>query len=82
MKTTIDIADPIYRQVKARAALRGTSMRAYITEAVRERLEREARRTGPAGWRAVFGSVPGEDVEEVQRHLDAEFETIRPEDWQ
>ena len=82
MKTTIDLADPVYRQVKARAALRGVSMRAYLSEAIRERLERDARRVGPAGWRAAFGTVPKDAVREVQQQIDAEFSRIRAEDWQ
>ena len=37
MRTTIDIPDPVFRRLKAAAALRGTSMKALILAA----LERE-----------------------------------------
>lgn len=34
MKTTLDIDDALYRQLKAHAALNGTSIRALITDAI------------------------------------------------
>ncbi len=81
MKTTIELADPAYRQIKARAAVRGVSMRAFVAEVVHEKLEREGSRPGPGGWRAVFGKVPAAQVREVQERLDLEFSQIREDDW-
>ena len=81
MKTTVELADPVYRQVKARAALAGVSMRTFFTEAVREKLERDASRDEPTGWRAVFGTMPADEVREIQERLDLEFSQIRDEDW-
>lgn len=82
MKTTLDLPDRLYRQIKARAALRGQTIRAFFLDAVRDKLA--ADRTAAAretGWRAVFGKAKPGDVEEVQRILDEEFERIDPEDW-
>ena len=80
MKTTIEISDQIYRQVKARAALEGQTVRGFFLEAIREKLSSERRRAR-GGWRSVFGKADPKAVEEIQRVLDEEFSKISPEDW-
>jgi hypothetical protein len=42
MKTTIDIADSLLRQLRALAARRGTTMRAIIEAALRDAIARQA----------------------------------------
>lgn len=44
MRTTVDIPDPTYRQLKARAALRGCSVKALILRGVEAELSDEERR--------------------------------------
>ena len=39
MKTTIDIPDPLYRQVKIKAFERGTSLRALMISSLRREIE-------------------------------------------
>ena len=34
MRTTIDLPDPLFRQAKAAASLRGVSLKTYFTEAL------------------------------------------------
>ena len=41
MRTTVDIPDPIYRQLKSRAALRGCSVKQLILLGVEAELEGE-----------------------------------------
>ena len=36
MRTTVDLPDPLFRQVKSAAALRGSSLREYIREALQQ----------------------------------------------
>lgn len=82
MRTTVDIADSVYRQVKARAALRGQTVRAFLLEAINEKLSAEnAPESGPSGWRAVFGKAPRRTIEDLQKEIDREFSRIDPEDW-
>lgn len=38
MRTTVDIPDELFRQVKARAALRGLKLKEYVAEALRASL--------------------------------------------
>lgn len=43
MRTTVDIPDPTYRQLKAKAALRGCSVKALILHGVEAELKGEKR---------------------------------------
>ena len=44
MKTTLEIPDPIFRRAKSVAAQRGIPLRAFVTEAVTEKLEASLKR--------------------------------------
>ena len=86
MKTTLDIADPLLREAKARAALDGQTLKAFVTDTLRSRLRSPRSRAGsppePA-WRRVFGAL--KHGRKALRELDAivarEFESINPKDW-
>jgi hypothetical protein len=83
VKTTIDIPDRVFRQLKARAALKGTTMRAIVLQAIREKLRLDlADRVEEPGWRGVFGKASRDAVEEVQTIVDKEFSEIDPEGWE
>ena len=47
MRTTIDLPDPLFKEAKAAAALRGVTLRDVVEEALRHELQPHARR-GPA----------------------------------
>ncbi len=40
MRTTVTLPDPLFRRMKATAALEGRSLRAFITQSVAHELER------------------------------------------
>jgi hypothetical protein len=80
MTTTIELPDPIYNQVKAHAALQGTTVDAYLVEVIREKLSDEQDELKP-GLMSVFGKGDKEAVAEVQRIIDEEFSKIDPEGW-
>lgn len=86
MKTTFEIPDALYRQIKARAALKGQSVKDFLVEAVRAKLANDHQRTrgkskAKTGWQAAFGAADPDDVAEVQRIIDEEFSKIDPDDW-
>jgi len=82
MKTTVEIPDTLYRQIKARAALKGQSIKDFLVEAVRAKLASDkGKRKGKTGWEAAFGTANPKDVAEVQRVIDEEFSKINPDDW-
>jgi hypothetical protein len=39
VKTTIEIPDPLFRKAKARAVERGQSLKDFVTEALRDKLD-------------------------------------------
>jgi len=60
MRTTIDIPDAVYRQLKSRAARDGSSTRALILKGVREVLKSERRSAGaPVSLPLVRSKRPG-----------------------
>jgi hypothetical protein len=82
VKTTLEIPDPLFRRAKATAAHRGQTLRQFVTEAMREKLE--ARK--PAGsqpWMQFFGACKGQSAEfrKIDRVIAEEFGRIDHEDW-
>jgi hypothetical protein len=78
----MDVPDSLYRQIKARAALRGQTVRAFLLEAIRDKLA-SSRSPGkvPRGWRSVFGKAEQKDIDELQQLLDTEFARVDPDEW-
>lgn len=82
MKTTIDVRDDLYRRAKAAAAMRGETVKDFITSAIADRLEREAaQQASGRGWRRAFGRATPEQVSEVDAIAAREFEEVDPEEW-
>ena len=82
MKTTLDIPDSLLREVKARAARKGQTMRKFLIDAVQEKLYSESDADkSQIGWRSVFGKASVDVVEKVQSVIDEEFSKINQEDW-
>ncbi len=82
MKTTLDVPDGLYRQIKARAALKGQTIRAFFLDAIQAKLRAE--RDGgnkTTGWRCVFGKATKDDVAQLQQVLDDEFSKFDAEAW-
>jgi hypothetical protein len=84
MKTTIEIPDPLFRKAKARAAELGQSLKTFMTEALEDKLARNAlHESAPEpSWMAGFGALRRlhKETTRIQREIDREFETIEPED--
>jgi len=81
MKITLEIPDPLYRRIKATAALSGKSMREFFTEAAEEKLTRKTDEQ-VTGWRAVWGKLPKEAADEMDAIINAPgFREIEPEMW-
>ncbi|MCI0331689.1 MAG: hypothetical protein L0228_00510 [Planctomycetes bacterium] len=82
MKTTVEIPDALYRQIKARAALQGQTIKDFLVEAVRSKIASDkAKPKKKTGWEAAFGAADPKDVAEVQRIIDDEFSKIDPDEW-
>jgi hypothetical protein len=85
MKTTLDIPDPLLRQVKARAALRGVSLRKFVAEALEEKVwpsdSRHSAHAEPP-WMRGFGALADLHLEthQIEAQIAAEFEVLTEED--
>ena len=80
MMTTIEIPNEIFRQSKAYAALRGETLKAFVTAAIIAHLKRHASAGSAHGWRTVFGEARPLEVEEVDAVVAAEFEQVNSDD--
>jgi hypothetical protein len=81
MKTTLEIADPLFRLAKATAAEQGISFRELVSDALAEKLRVRAGADKP--WMKGFGKLRGLHAETVRinRIVEKEFGRIEPEDW-
>jgi hypothetical protein len=82
VKTTLEIPDPIFRRAKSVAAERGIPLRAFVTEAVEEKLD-AGRKVKDKPWMAAFGKLKHlrKETARINRIIEEEFETIEPEEW-
>jgi hypothetical protein len=83
MKTTLEIPDPIFRRAKSVAAQRGIALRAFVTEAVEEKLA-SASQSEEKPWVRLAGGLKHLHKETVRINgiMNSEFEKIEPEDWE
>jgi hypothetical protein len=81
-KTTLEIPDPILRKAKSAAALRGQTLKEFVTEAMTENLN-AAGKTGSQPWMKYFGIFKGHAAESrrINAVIDEEFERIDPDEW-
>ena len=83
VKTTLEIPDPLYRRLKATAALRGRTVRDFVNETLAEKLREGAGGAGEPAWRRAFGGLKRLHRESVRMEgvIRREFGRIDPEDW-
>ena len=83
MKTTLEIPDPIFRRAKSVAAQRGIPLRAFVTEAVVEKLEASLKREEKP-WVRLAGGLKHlhKETVRINRIMKSEFEKIEPKDWE
>lgn len=82
MKTTLEIPDPIFRRAKSVAAQRGIALRAFVTEAVEQKLNAAPQKTEKP-WVRLAGELKHLHKETLRINgiMNGEFESIEPEDW-
>jgi hypothetical protein len=84
MKTTLEIPDDLFREMKAAAALRGVKIKDFVTDAISEQLVRTKRAASP--WSKKRMPPPPEvakaELKRVHKLIERESERINLEDWQ
>jgi hypothetical protein len=83
VKTTLEIPDPIFRRAKSVAARRGMALRAFVTEAVVEKLAATSR-AEEKPWLRLAGGLQHlhKETGRINDILKSEFEQIEPEEWE
>lgn len=83
MKTTLEIPDPIFRRAKSVAAQRGIALRAFVTEAVEQKLASVSQKNEKP-WVGLAGGLKHlhKETVRINQILNREFEGIDPEDWE
>ena len=83
MKTTVEIPDLLFRKAKSQAAARGQTLKQFLEEALREKLQRKETLapSGPA-WMRGFGKLRRLHAQTVlvERRIEDAFEAIEDED--
>jgi hypothetical protein len=83
MKTTIEIPDLLFRKAKSHAAERGQTLKEFVTDALKARLEPQSGDSpGNPKWMAGFGSLGHlrKETARIQAAIDETFESIEDED--
>jgi hypothetical protein len=83
VKTTLEIPDPVFRRAKSVAAQRGIALRAFVTEAVEEKLAAISHGEEKP-WLRLAGGLKHlhKETTRINAIIRSEFEKIEPEDWE
>jgi hypothetical protein len=84
VKTTLEIPESLFRQLKISAAKQGKTIRAVVNEALTEKLNRSQHGVEdiPA-WRVAFGGLRQlrDETAKINQDVTTEFSRVNPEDW-
>ena len=83
MKTTLEIPEPIFRKAKQVAAQRGIPFRAFVSEALAEKL-RDQNGHDQKPWMKAFGKLRNlrKETFKINRLIEDEFGVVEIEDRQ
>jgi hypothetical protein len=82
MKTTLELPDDLFREMKAAAALRGMKLRDFVTGAISEQLARMNKQNSL--WSRRLPPVPlvsKRELKRIHRLIEEDSERIDTEDW-
>lgn len=85
MKTTIEIPDVLFRRVKSKAAERSQTLKAFVSEALQEKLaskRKDGARSVEPEWMQGFGKLRHlhKETGRIQARIHEAFEVVEPED--
>ena len=86
MRTTLDLPDELFREVKATAAREGLLMKQFIARALQEKLAAAAKTPDPKPWMKLAGCAAGDpemmaELERIDKVIENEFGQIDDDDW-
>jgi hypothetical protein len=82
MKTTLEIPDAVFRRAKSAAAARGIPLRAFVTEAVKDKVAAETK-AGERPWLKHIGKLKHlhKETVRINRLIEEDSEKIDAEMW-
>jgi hypothetical protein len=84
VKTTLEIPDALFREVKSKAAARGQTLKEFVSQALQEKLapRRGQARAAEPEWMRGFGKLRHlhDETKRIQARVREEFEVVEPED--
>lgn len=82
MKTTLEIPDAVFRRAKSVAAARGIPLRAFVTEAVKDKVAAETK-AGERPWRKHMSKLKHlhKETVRINRLIEEDSEKIDAEMW-
>jgi len=86
MKTTLELPDELFRQVKSTAASRGILMKTFITEALTEKLAAPVSEADSKPWMALAGCAANDpemraELRRIDKIIEDEFGHVDEADW-
>jgi plasmid stability protein len=84
VKTTLEIPESLFRQLKISAAKQGKTIRAVVNEALTEKLSRSQHGVEDVpAWRIAFGGLRRlrDETAKINQEVAAEFSRVNPEEW-
>jgi hypothetical protein len=85
VRTTIELPDPLFREVKATAARQGMRLKDYVTEALQDKLAKRPT-YAEKPWMQFAGIAANdpemvEELRRIEQIVDEHFEQIEEEEW-
>ena len=83
MKTTVELPDHLLRDAKATAAARGQTLRAFVGDAIADRLRLLQDAGDEKPWMKHLGALRdhAEELDRIDRIVEEEFATVDPAQW-
>jgi len=85
VRTTIELSDPLFREVKATAARQGLRLKDYIAEALQDKLAKRPT-AAEKPWMKFAGIAANdpemvEELKRIEQIVDENFGQIEEEEW-
>ena len=85
VRTTIELPDPLFREVKATAARQGMRLKDYVTEALQDKLAKRPTHAEKP-WMKFAGIAANDpeivaELRRIEQIVEENFEQIEEEEW-
>jgi hypothetical protein len=85
VRTSIELPDPLFREVKATAARQGMRLKDYVTEALQDKLAKRPTHAEKP-WMKFAGIAANDpemvaELRRIEQIVDENFEQIEEEEW-